>query len=208
MCPWRLTPQTPALPLEMRVSLPGIDCHLAVIRTFPVAGFRTLWVFHVLKYNYNGYFRYIRLYLSTNTLIVPPSKRACVTIDYTSSGYYFSGFPAKASGFLSLFYLFKLYLSILKTINTNLLPRIFPFCLQNIKAAQNGIDIWRSVHRMSRVSCDLLMAIFLRPILLPRNGVHANGTIPASISIYVQIGAMWHNEKSLLKTVLGSTIEY
>ena len=36
MCPCLLTPQTPALPLEIRVSLPGIDCHLAVIRTLPV----------------------------------------------------------------------------------------------------------------------------------------------------------------------------
>ena len=36
MCPCRLTPQTPARPLEIRVSLPGITRHLAVIRTFVV----------------------------------------------------------------------------------------------------------------------------------------------------------------------------
>ena len=33
MYPCRLTPQTPALPLEIRVSLPGIDFQFAVILT-------------------------------------------------------------------------------------------------------------------------------------------------------------------------------
>ena len=40
-----MTPQTPALPLEILVSLPGMTRHLAVIRTLVVPGLRFLITF-------------------------------------------------------------------------------------------------------------------------------------------------------------------